>query len=495
MRILIADDELAKSKLLRSLFGTSAKGRNKRATAGTPEIGRVIVARSQPKSRGKAVKGRAGAAGGNVSIDLGDQPEQAAALFDALGIALLNRGMLEEGSVLIDLGLRIRRKFFGNDHPTTALSLNSYSRVQRERGEYSDAMDTANDALRINRRVFGDRGYPVAASLLELALAQLLQGLFKEALGSAETGVAILTDLGLSETDPNTTRLMDVIGRAQCALGQPDTAEKTYETLLALDKKQLGTRNHPKYATHLANLGLVYEAQKKRRAAAKTYRNAIDLYLNTLNRDRHPNLIDAYANLGSVLRLPPADLKESGRYLEKALELNRVVRGDSHPLVGNDHANFGRWQYDSGAPVDASKSFGKALAIYERNVSDRTLPADSVFIAESLLWQGRIAVERDTSAGGKEGEPLLRRAIGIWPAQVGPGTVGEWMCKGYLGRALGLQGNTVGDACTLLCDAYRALQADPHGSPDVLTQFAKWIKEQDCDCGPTITLKRARRPA
>lgn len=495
MRILIADDELAKSKLLRSLFGTSAKGRNKRATAGTPEIGRVVVARSQPKLRGKAAKGRAGAAGGNVSIDLGDQPEQAAALLDALGISLLNRGMLEEGSSLIELALRIRLKFFGKDHPTTALSLNSFSRVQRERGEYTAAMDTANDALRINRRVFGERGYPVAASLLELALAQLLQGLFKEALGSAETGVAILTDLGLAETDPNTTRLMDVIGRAQNALGQPDAAENTYKTLLELDKKQLGTRNHPKYATHLANLGLVFEAQKKRKAAAKTYRNAIDLYLNTLNRDRHPNLIDAYANLGSVLRLPPADLKESGRYLEKALELNRVVRGESHPLVGNDLANFGRWQYDSGAPADASKSFGKALAIYERNVSARALPADSVFIAESLLWQGRIAVERDTAAGGKEGEPLLRRAINIWPAQVGPNTVGEWMCKGYLGRALGLQGNTVGDACTLLCDAYKALQADPHGSPEVLQQFAKWIKEQDCDCGPTITLKRPRRPA
>src|SRR5688572_876672 len=105
MRILIADDELANSQLLRSLFGTSAKGRNKqRATAGSPEIGRVVVARSQPKQRGKSAKGRAGAGKPqNLCIDLGDQPEQAAALFDALGIALLNRGMLEEGSTLIEL--------------------------------------------------------------------------------------------------------------------------------------------------------------------------------------------------------------------------------------------------------------------------------------------------------------------------------------------------------------------------------------------------------
>lgn len=494
MRILIADDELAKSPLLRSLFGAGSKGRNKqRASAGTPEIGRVVVARSQPKQRGKVAKGRAG--GGqphNVCIDLGDQPEQAAALFDALGIALLNRGMLEEGSMLIELALRIRRKFFGNDHPTTALSLNSYSRVQRERGDYADgATESANDALRINRRVFGDRGYPVSASLLELALAQLLQGLFKEALSSAQTGVDILRDLGLQDSDPNTTRLMDVIGRAQCALGQLDAAADTYKALLDLDKKQLGTRKHPKYATHLANFGLVLEAQNKRKAAAKTYLNAIDLYENTLNRDRHPNLIDAYANLGSLLRLPPANIKEAGRYLQKALALGISVRGESHMLVGNDHANLARWHYDAGTRDSASKGFAKALDIYSQNVRKRTLPADHFFIAEALTWQGRIAVERNNPQGGKEGEPLLRRAMKMWPAQLGPGSVGEAMATGYLGRALGLQGSPAdGEACRLLCEGYRALQENPQASPAVIKQFAQWIKEQECECGPAPTAAR-----
>ena len=487
MRILIADDELANSQLLRSLFGAGGKGKNKqRATAGAPEIGRVVVARSQPKQRGKAAKGRAGAGKPqNLSIDLGDQPEQAAALFDALGIALLNRG-IPEGSALIELGLRIRRKFFGNDHPATALSLNSYSRVLRERGDYAGAMGTANEALRINRRVFGDRGYPVAASLLELALAQLLQGFFKDALGSAEIGVKILQDLGLQDSDPNTTRLMDVIGRAQCALNQLDAAADTYKTLLELDRKQLGTRKHPKYATHLANFGLVLEAQRKRAAAAKAYLNAIDLYANTLNRDRHPNLIDACANLGSLLRTVPGKLTEAGRYLEKALDLGISVRGESHVLVGNDHANLARWHYDTGARDAASKGFAKALDIYQRTRkgSDPALPPDHFFIAEVLTWQGRIAVERNTPAGGKQGEPLLRKARAIWPVQLGPGTLGEAMATGYLGRAIGLQNAADGEACRLLCEAQRELKSNPQASPAVIEQFAAWIKEQDCECGP-----------
>lgn len=486
MRILIADDELAKSKLLRSLFGASAKGRNKqRATAGAPEIGRVVVARSQPKQRGKAAKGRAGARQPqNICIDLGDQPEQTSAMLDALGIALLNRGT-PEGATLIEIGLQIRRKFFGNDHPLTALSLNSYSRVQRERGDYAGAVDTANDALRINRRVFGDRGYPVAASLLELALSQLLQGLFHEAIASAETGLDILRDVGLQESDPNTTRLMDVIGRAQCALDQLDAATSTYKTLLALDRKQLGTRKHPKYATHLANFGLVLGAQNKRKAAAKTYLDAIDLYLNTLNRDRHPNLIDAYANLGSLLRLSPDKHKEAGHYLKKALELGVSVRGDSHPLVGNDHANYARWHYDSDNRDAANEGFARALEIYAQNTRKQELPPDHFFIAEALTWQGRIAVERNTPTGGKVGAPLLRRAREIWPAQLGRGTVGEAMATGYLGRALALLGLQGDEACQLLCQGYRELLDNPQASPAVIEQFAQWIKEQGCDCGPT----------
>lgn len=486
MRILIADDELANSQLLRSLFGGAGKGKNKqKASAGQPEIGRVVIARSQPKTRGRTVKGRAGSSQPqNSYIDLGDQPEQAAALFDALGISLLNRGLLQEGSTLIELGLRIRRKFYGNDHPATALSLNSYSRVQRERGDYTGATESANDALRINRRVFGERGYPVAASLLELGLAQLMQGLFIDAAASAETGLAILKDVGVYENDPSSTRLMDLLGRAQCARNQLDAATETYGALLELDQKQLGTRKHPKYATHLANFGLVLEAQKKRSAAARTYLNAIDLYENTLNRDRHPNLIDTYANLGSLLRTPPSKLKEAGHYLEKALQLGREVRGEAHFLVGNDYANYARWQYDSGARDAAAQGFAKALNIYNQNVKKRALPSDHFFIAEVLTWQGRMAVEQGTLAGGKAAEPLLRRAREIWPLQLGPGTVGEAMATGYLGRALALQGNQTDDSCELLCSGYRALKENPQASPAVLKQFARWIKEQKCDCGP-----------
>jgi tetratricopeptide (TPR) repeat protein len=487
MRILIADDEVAQSKTLRPLFAAGGKGKSKaRATAGAPDIGRLIIARAPKKGAGKTAKGRAGGAQpGNDSLDIGDQPEQASAVLDALGIALLNRGMLEEGARLIELALQIRRKFFGNDHPATALSLNSYSRVERERGDYEAATIAVQDALRINRKVYGERGLPVAASLVELGVVQLLQGLFSDAVGTANEGVEILKQTGLYQTDPNTTRLLDVLGRAQGALRESDAAEQTYKTLLALDQKQLGTRKHPKYATHLANFGLVLEQQGKRAGAARAYQNAIDLYVNTLNRDRHPNLIDAYANLGSLLRTSPKQAKDAGKYLQKALDLGIAIRGESHLLVGNDYANLARWQYDTGARDGATKGFAQALAIYGRNVRGRSLPANHYFIAEALTWQARIAVERDTAAGGKEGEALLRKALEIWPVQLGPNNPGELLAKAYLGRALGLQGGDTSEACRLLCEGYWGLKQDPTATPEVLRRLRQWLKDQGCTCEET----------
>jgi len=482
VRILIADDEVAQSRTLRPLFAAGGKGRSK-IRAGAPDIGRLVFARAARKSAGKASKARAGRARpGNDCLDLGDEPEHASTILDALGITLLNSGMLDEGARLIELALQIRRKFFGNDHPATALSLNSYCRVQRERGDYEAATIAAQDALRINRKVYGERGLPVAVSLKELGIVQLLQGLFAEARRSASEGLEILKQTGLYETDPNSTRLLDVLGRAQCALHELDAAAETYKTALPLDQKQLGTRKHPKYATHLANFGLVLEQQGKRAGAARAYRNAIDLYVDTLNWDRHPNLIDTYANLGSLLRFLPKQAKHAGKYLQKALELGLRIRGESHILVGNDYANLARWQYDTGARDAANQGFARALAIYAGNVRKRALPADHFFLAEALTWQGRIAVERDSAAGGKEGEPLLRKALEIWPAQLGPDTPGENLAKACLGRALALQRTDDTEACRLLCEGYQGLKQDPQASREVLRRLQGWLKEQGCTC-------------
>jgi tetratricopeptide (TPR) repeat protein len=189
------------------------------------------------------------------------------------------------------------------------------------------------------------------------------------------------------------------------------------------------------------------------------------------------------------MRTLPKHSKDAGKYLQKALELGQSIRGESHMLVGNDHANLARWHYDTGARDTAMKGFSRALTIYARSVRDRALPINHFFIAEALTWQGRIAVERGTAAGGKEGEPLLVKALEIWPAQLGPNTLGEVTARAYLGRAQFLQGNDPGEACRLLCEGYLAMKRDPQANREVIRLVRGWLKEQGCSCeeGPSQT--------
>lgn len=468
MRVLIANEAVARSKALRAYFPkVSARG---------PAAGEVMVSCAPPKARKDDCN-----CGG---VDLGDQPEHAAAILDALGVSLLNRGCLEEGSELIEKALRIRRRLFGDDHPATAQSLNSFSRVLRERGDFGEAADAANDALRINRAVFGDRGPPVAISLYELGVVQVQQGQFAGAEKSASEGLDILRALGLEATDPNTTRLLDVRARAEAGLGKLPDASATYDVLLKLDLKQLGTRHHPKYATHLANHGVVKEGLQRAREAERHYRDAIELYGATLDRPCHPNLIDAMANLGSLLRAPkttPARLAEAGKVLLKTLRLDAKVRGGSHILVGNDWANFARWLYDTGKVRDAKRGFSTALGIYRKNVASDRLDGNHSFIAEAETWLGRLLVEEDTAASAKQAQRLLADAIRKWPIQRGAGTLGEGVAKTCLGRAFWLQGRTSGDACRVLCEGYRIVRAL---SPDpvFVRRVERWIEQMGCAC-------------
>ncbi len=462
MRILINDDAAAKSK------STTARGAGPRrgASAG-------IAVSCGPRKAG--VDKECACAG----VDLNDQPEHAAAVLDALGVALMNRGCLDEGAKLVEQALRIRRKFFGDDHPTTALSLNSYARVLRERGDLADAENTADVALRINRAAFGNEGLPVAVSLYELGIVHLNQGRYAEAETASVDGLKILQKLGVDDTDPHTTRLMDIRGRAEAARGAFDAATATFEELLKIDRAQVGA-HHPKFATHLANFASVKESQEMYRQAETAFLKAIEVYANRLKRRCHPNLIDMYANLGSLYlarKAKPADLREAARYLNEALRLNLKVRGRSHLLVANDYANLGRLSYNTEDPRGALRHFLAALQIYDRNVRRGSIPSSYIFIAEVLTWIGRLLVEGGASGESAKAEPLLERAVANWSSQGEAGKSGEAVAKACLGRALHLQDKNPGRARELLTEGYGALSETLGTDHELVEQIRAWLDE------------------
>ena len=326
--------------------------------------------------------------------DLRDQPELLASILDSLGVALLNRGCVAEGKRLVVLALQIRRTLLGKHHPAVAASLNSFARVLRLEDDLLRAGKAIDEALQINSKVFGSSGQPLVATYTEMGVLQLYQGDDRAAKRSAMRGLAILKRCGLDPQDPNTTRLLDVLGRALLARGRLSAARsadalfakatKTLTRAVNIDLRQVGP-NHPKYATHRGNLAGAQWAQGNLPLAETGFREVIRVYETVLNRPAHPNLLDAYANLGSVLT-------EAGRYLEAkealctALGRNQQARGPNHTLVGNDHANLGRLYFAMKADQLARQQFQKALAIYLANVKAGRLPAKHPYIAEARDW-------------------------------------------------------------------------------------------------------------
>jgi tetratricopeptide (TPR) repeat protein len=414
-------------------------------------------------------------------VDLSDQPEHAGAVLDALGVALLNRGCLEQGAKLVEQALRIRRKAFGDDHPATALSLNSYARVLRERGELADAEETVNVALRINRNAYGEQALPIAVSLYELGVVHLNQGRYREAENVAIEGLRILQKLGIDDTDPHTSRLLDIRGRAEAARGALEEAEATLRAAVELDRAQVGPA-HPKFATHLANLASVRESQGQAKQAESFLLKAIDIYANRLKRRCHPNLIDMYANLGSLYldrRAKPTDLREAARYLNEALRLNLKVRGPTHLLVANDFANLGRLRYLMQDRRGALSQFIAALKIYERSVRRGTVQETYPFLGEVLTWAGRLLVEGGSAVEASRAEPFLERAIRIWDANGEAGRVGKAAAEASLGRALDLQGEDPERARRLLAGAYDVLLAALGPDYPFVKIVRAWLEDLD----------------
>jgi tetratricopeptide (TPR) repeat protein len=401
MRVLIADDSSTLPASLQDYFGPAPAGASMDRDA-APSVETVLVAFARPPAAAAAAATRSKSPGGAEDEDgcgppeplppcppcnLQDQPEYLATILDAIGIALLNRGCIDAGAKFIRAALEIRLRHFGKKHPFVAASYNSNARVLRVKDELIAAEKEVNKALAINVKVYGRNGLPVAANFNELGAIQLYQGDSRGAFKSAERGLAILKKTRVYPVDPNTSRLLDVKGRALQGLGKYGPAQTALERALELDEKQVGTE-HPKYATHRANLAVVQESQEDLEAAREGYEHAVRIYEQVLGRIGHPNLIDTYANLGSVL-IKTGDLTTARTHLCRALGLNRQLRGPGHTLVGNDHANLGRLFHAEGDKERSREQFLKALAIYKENVRQRRLPRNHPYIKEAKIWLKR----------------------------------------------------------------------------------------------------------
>lgn len=412
-----------------------------------------------------------------LSPDLETQPELAATIYNAAGIAYLNRGHVALARKYVEMSLEIRREFYGEEHPAVAESLQSRARLLRHDGNLKGAEADIRRALGIHRAVNGGTGLAMAATLWELSVIQLENAELAGAKRSALEGIGIIEKLYLDRSDPHMPRLMDVVARVHLAHGEYAEAAETYAKVLSDVAEKQGDR-HPKYATYLANLGTVEEARDNLAEAEECYRKAIDIYENV--NGKHPNLSAMYVNMAAIQQAKGPQHFESARLLYgKALALSRDIYGPDHQFFAYDESSLARLERESNNFEEARRLGEDALRIY------RATQPVSAYTASTLTLLARIVIEgthRNLRAMSYDNElrrakEQLAEALAIFRKEYGERSLHFAFAQALLGRAMFLGGEAKTDVSALLASTHALLQQLAGPAHETTKLAALWIDE------------------
>ena len=198
-------------------------------------------------------------------------------------------------------------------------------------------------------------------------------------------------------------------GQALYQAGRYGEAIPFYEKALQLSEREFGPE-HPKVATSLNNLALLYDAQGRYGDAEPLYKRSLAIREKALGPD-HPNVATSLTNLAELYRA-------QGRYADaeplykRALAINEKALGPEHPDVATSLNNLALLYQAQGRYGDAEPLYKRALAILEK-----ALGPDHPNVATSL---NNLAELYRAQGSYADAEPLYKRALAIDEKTLGP---------------------------------------------------------------------------
>lgn len=160
-----------------------------------------------------------------------------------IGVTLSSMGRLNEADKALKDALSVYEKFYGAEHPSTAVVLNNLGSVYRNMGRLSEAESVYNRVIKIQEKTLGSSHPDTTATLNNLASTYVSSGryaeaeqLFKQAL---ELNIRVLGD-----KHPQTLSSMNNLAYLYQDMGDYKKALTLYTKSLEGSTKVLGD-NHP----------------------------------------------------------------------------------------------------------------------------------------------------------------------------------------------------------------------------------------------------------
>jgi eukaryotic-like serine/threonine-protein kinase len=280
-------------------------------------------------------------------------------------------------------------------------------------------------AVEVTRRVSGDRSEEVAARLLVLSAALSANRDFAAALPRAREALDIRLDQ-LEATDPRIAEALAAVATAHLGLGHPDSAEPLLRRaidvwrthggvndsayvsgLLALapvlraqgaldDAQRLYEEAIPKYralggsrdalAPHLNNLAYLLRTKGEYARAESLYREAWTIQTELYGRG-HPSSLTVANNLAAVLAAQ-GDTTGALGILREVVAAAQAQWPDDHWRVGNAHAALGRALLGAGHYDEAFAELREARRVYVKTLGPEH---DWTFFVEATLAAEQVA--------------------------------------------------------------------------------------------------------
>jgi CHAT domain-containing protein/Tfp pilus assembly protein PilF len=177
---------------------------------------------------------------------------------------------------------------------------------------------------------------------------------------------------------------------------------------LAIDEKALGLE-HPKVATSLNNLAMLYRNLRDYGKAEKLFRDSLAIYEKTLGPE-HPNVAISLYNLALVYH-ELAHYTRAEPLYERSLAIREKRFGPEHPNVAKTLNALALFYCDLG-----NYTLAKQLAMRSFEIREKVLGSEHFDVAESLNSLASVYFELGDYS---KVEPLLRRTLAICEKTLG----------------------------------------------------------------------------
>lgn len=307
------------------------------------------------------------------------------------------------------------------EHPAVlAGGLSMLARNYAVVGDYDRATRLAQEAAEMQ----GDDPQAGAAAQATLAALLNLRGKPREAQAVAREGLAAPAS---DDTAAARLQLLTELARSQWELADPDGAQRTLDTALALAERSDAD-------TAIAELRLLRGQWSVRRLRFKDAHADFDQVI-AATRHTHP-LIANEARQQSVWSLVIENRVPEGLALaNEMLTAQRATQGDEHPQTGSALITLASLQCAAGKPDECSASLHRAEPLIRRYFGDGHPEYARLLQVRSLLSPLGNAISQE------EGIALMRRALDITRANYPDDHERVLVMTSTLARRLVIQSN------------------------------------------------------